>query len=255
MEGASVLEDGSPGRRTIDDVIARMKSIQDRMGPSDARRHFHSTYLRSTQALDDEIQKGGFLDPAWLERWDVAFADLYLDAFEAWEHGEAPGAWQIPFTTARDQPDLQAVRHVLFGLNVHVNFDLPQALLAVITDDELDDPSVRDRRRRDHDHVDDVLTSQVAAEDRALPGKTLVDRIMTPLNRGATRRFIREAREKVWRNARVLSRARRQGPEELQQRIDELDRLCAARVQDLTEPGFVILKLGRRGFGVLLADA
>jgi hypothetical protein len=41
----------------------------------------------------------------------------------------------------------------------------------------------------------------------------------------------------------------------LQRRIEELDRLCAARVKDLTEPGFVVLKLGRRGFGVLLSGA
>jgi hypothetical protein len=254
MQESGAVE-GTPGRRSIDDVIARMEAIQSRIGPGDARRHFHSTYLRTTHAVAEEVKAGGFLDPAWLEHWDAVFADLYLDAFEAWEQGEAQGAWRVPFEAARDQPDLPAVRHVLFGMNVHINFDLPQALLAVIIDEEFDDPVVRERRERDHEHIDAVLTKRVAAEDRALPGKTLVDRLMTPLNRRATRRFLKEAREKVWRNANALSRARRQGPTELKQRIDELDRLCATRVKDLTEPGFVILKLGRKGFGVLLPDA
>jgi uncharacterized protein DUF5995 len=242
-------------KRDIAGVIARMEGIQARLDPADARRHFHTTYLRTTYAVDEEINKGGFLDPAWLEEWDAVFADLYLDAFEAWERGDAPGAWEVPFAAARDQPGLQAVRHVLFGMNVHINFDLPQALLAVITDEEFDDPAVRENRGRDHEHIDAVLVRRVAAEDRALPGRRLIDRIMAPLNRRATKRFLREAREKVWRNAVALSRARRKEPEELARRIDELDRLCAARVKDLTEPGFVVLKLGRNGFGVLLPDA
>jgi hypothetical protein len=27
-----------------------------------------------------ELERGGFIDPDWVERWDVVFADLYLDA-------------------------------------------------------------------------------------------------------------------------------------------------------------------------------
>ena len=53
----------------------------------------------------------------------------------------------------------------------------------------------------------------------------------------------------------ALNRARRTGPEALQGRIDELADLCAARVEDLIAPGQVVLKLARKGFGVLLPDA
>jgi uncharacterized protein DUF5995 len=245
--------EGTPNQR-IDRVIDRMEGILDRLEQGDARRHFHATYLRSTRAVAEELQSGGFVDPAWVEVWDVAFADLYLDAFEAWERGEAPGAWQVPFATAREEPGLQAVRHVLFGLNVHVNFDLPQALIAVITDDEFEDADVRAKRSRDHEHIDIVLANRVAAEDKELTDKTLLDRILAPLSRRATRRFLREAREKVWRNATVLSRARRRGPEQLEAKIGELNDLCRARVEDLIAPGQVLLKLARRGFGVLLSD-
>ncbi len=59
----------------------------------------------------------------------------------------------------------------------------------------------------------------------------------------------------MWRNAIVLSRARRAGPEALQAKVDELAVLCAARVQDLIAPGQVLLNLARRGFGVLLPEA
>jgi hypothetical protein len=240
---------------TVDRVIARMDEMAARLAPDDARRHFHAVYLRTTRAVGEELDGGGFLDPEWLSRWDAVFATLYTDAFDAWGRGEAPRAWAVPFSAAEDRPDLPPLRHILFGMNVHINFDLPQALIAVITDDEFDDPEILARRERDHVRIDTVLARRVAAEDRELTGKSLTDRMLTPLNRRATKRFLTEARNKVWRNARVLSAARRAGADRLAARIDQLDVLCAARVADLVAPGRVILKLARRGFGVLLPDA
>jgi hypothetical protein len=243
----------------IDALIGRMELLLLTLDPGDARRHFHSTYTRTTMAVAEELRTsalGGFVDPEWVERWDIAFAELYLEPFLSWQQsGRAPGPWTTVFRTARDRPDLPTLRHVLFGINVHVNFDLSRALLAVITDDEFDDPEVRSRRGKDHVHIDKVLASRVAAEDKEIPDKSFVDLLLTPLNRRATARFLKEAREKVWRNAAAMSRASRQGPEALEARVKELERLCEARVNDLVAPGQVILKLARRGFGVLLSGA
>jgi hypothetical protein len=233
-----------------------MEELLLRFAPDDARRHFHALYIRTTRAFAVELDKGGFLDPDWVERWDLAFALLYLDALEAWDRGAAPGPWAVTFSTARDRPTLPILRHLLFGMNAHINYDLPQALLAVITDQEFDDPAVLQRRGADHVHSDVVLVSKVASEDRQITDKrSLLDRLLTPFNRAATRRFLPEAREKVWRNAQALSKARRQGPEAYRARLSELESLCQARVQDLVEPGQVLLKLARRGFGVVLSDA
>jgi hypothetical protein len=245
------------GQEAIASLIARMESMLREFSPDDARRHFHATYLRTTRAVATELGREGFTDNAWVERWDVAFADLYLDALERWNaDGTAPGPWTVAFGTARDRPTLQPLRHVLFGLNAHINYDLPQALMAVITDEEFDDPAVRELRSRDHEHIDLVLVSRVSAEDRELEGKrSLLDRVLTPFNRAATKRFLPESRVKVWRNAVALSRARRRGHDPYAAKLKELEGLCRARVQDLVEPGQVLLKLARRGFGVLLSDA
>jgi Family of unknown function (DUF5995) len=203
-----------------------------------------------------ELARGGFIDSAWVERWDVAFATRYLEALPAWDRGEAPGPWAVTFATARDRPDLPPLRHVLFGINAHINYDLPQALLAVITDEEFDDPVVRERRGRDHVHIDAVLTGRVSAEDAELEGRrSLLDRLLTPFNRAATRKFLPEAREKVWRNAIALSRARRTGADAYREEVARLEELCRGRVADLVAPGQVLLKLARHGFGVLLPDA
>jgi hypothetical protein len=143
-------------------------------------------------------------------------------------------------------------------MNAHINYDLPQALLTVITDGEFDDPGLIARRAADHERIDDILASRVAAEDRELakveePGeRTLLDRMLQPFNRQGTKRFLKEARRKVWANARQLSLARRAGPQALSARLAELEELSRARVADLRAPGQVILKLARRGFGVEL---
>jgi hypothetical protein len=103
-----------------------------------------------------------------------------------------------------------------------------------------------------------VLQARVGAEDAELSAVSTVtrlDRLLRPANRAASRRFLAEARAKVWRNARALDRARRAGAAQYASVLAELERRCAARVLDLTAPGPVLLTLARRGFGVLVPHA
>lgn len=234
----------------MDADLATLRSRQD------ARRFFHATYTRTTRAVADELDRGGFTDADWVERWDLAFADLYVVALEADLRGEPVSApWRIAFDTARDRPGLPPLRHVLLGLNAHINYDLPQALVAVISSADFADPALLARREADHLHVDAVLQARVSAEDAELVTEstvTLLDRLIAPANRAATRRLLAEARAKVWRNARALDRARLAGPERYADTLAELERRCAARVLELTAPGPVLLKLARRGFGVVV---
>lgn len=238
----------------IDVLVARMEA--DGAGLTDARRFFHATYLRTLRAVAEEVRRGGFLDPQWVARWDVAFGQFYLDALDLDQrHGAVPGPWRVAFDGARGQPGAPPLRHVLVGMNAHINYDLPQALLAVITPEDFDDPRVVRSRQRDHQHVDTVLQARVgaeAAELTALSKVTLLDRALRPANQAASRRLLAEARGKVWRNAAVLDRARRDGDPAYAASLSVLETLCTERVRDLTRPGFVLLRLARRGFGVLL---
>jgi hypothetical protein len=236
-------------------VIARMETgLAELVATRDGRRHFHATYLRTTRAVADEIARGGFVDGDWMRRWDVAFAGFYLDALDADRAGDpVSGPWRVAFDAARDRSDLPPLRHVLLGMNAHINYDLPQALLAVISSAEFDDAALLARRAADHRHVDDVLLARVAAEDDELTAQgaqSLLDRLLRPFNRAGTRRFLAEARAKVWHNATVLDGARRAGRYEAV--LADLEELCARRVADLVAPGQVLLKLARRGFGVRL---
>jgi hypothetical protein len=247
----------------IDDLLLRMDGLlQPMRATGDERRYFLATYMRTTLAVKHEIERGGFVDGAWTERWDIAFADLYLDALDEGNAGRpVPGPWRVAFESANTTPRVPPIRHLLLGMNAHINYDLPQALIQVITDQEFDDPALVARRSRDHEHIDAILSSRVAAEDGELkkveqPGdRTLLDHVLTPFNRAGSKRFLKEARGKVWRNAHALSLARRRSLAELSERLRELEGLSAARVADLRRPGQVLLRLTRDGFGVLLRDA
>ena len=238
-------------------VVGEMQKRLDGLAPEqESLREFLGTYLRTTLAVGNAVDEGLFEDPAWVARWDVAFADLYLDALDAHLSGGRPSRpWRLAFGAPADLP---ALRLVLLGINAHVNYDLPQALLGVITDDDFADPELMARRRRDHERIDGVLANRVAAEDDELAtrsARSLLDRALQPLNRVASKRFLREGRTKVWHNTGELQRARVAGPEAYAERLAELEVLSAARVADLLAPGQVLLRLGVGGFGVLLPPA
>jgi Family of unknown function (DUF5995) len=242
-----------PVAGAVDSVVGQMKSRLDGLTPDQVYlREFLGTYARTTLAVGTAIDDGLFEDPAWVERWDVAFAELYLDALDVHLAGGTPSRpWRLAF----DAPsDLAPLRHVLLGINAHVNYDLPQALLAVISDADFTDTSLMTSRRRDHERIDAVLAGRVAAEDSELAahGRTLIDRVLQPLNRLSSKRFLRESRTKVWHNTVELQAARLAGPTAYEVRLAELEVLSAARIADLLAPGQVLLRLAVAGFGVTL---
>jgi hypothetical protein len=239
----------------IEELIARMAALLEPLrAAGDKRQYFHATYQRTTIAVAEEIRRGAFADAEWVERWDVVFADLYLDALEGDLAGRRPSRpWAIAFGAPAGLPPL---RHVLLGMNAHINYDLPQALVAVITDEQSGDATLLARREADHRTIDDLLASRVAVEDDELTRLSgpapVLDRLLRPVNRIGTQRFLREARQKVWANAIALSQARRQGPDAYAAVLAQLEELSAAKVAALQAPGQVLLKLAASGFGVRL---
>lgn len=250
--GAGTLQTGLVSDQ-VESVVCAMEARRSCLSPElDHLRPFLGTYQRTTVAVGRALDVGLFEDPAWVERWDVAFAELYIDALDAHLTGGAPSRpWRLAFDAPSDLPGLG---HVLLGLNAHVNYDLPQALLRVISDADFADDALMESRRRDHERIDLVLAAQVAEEDVALGmrGRSLADRLLQPLHRLCARRFVREARAKVWHNTVELHTARVAGQAFHDARLAELEVLSAARVSDLLAPGHVLLRLGVAGFGVTL---
>jgi len=142
---------------------------------------------------------------------------------------------------------------LLLGMNAHINYDLPQATLSVIADQDFQDAVLIEKRRRDHERIDMILANRVTTEDQAIGGRrSVLDWLLTPANRLSSRRFLREARQKVWLNVAELQQARLDGADVYYARLEELEVLSAAKIADLLRPGQVLLRLAMTGFGVTL---
>ncbi len=248
-----------PSAGATADVAALVARMQGLLAPleesGDPGRHFLATYLRTSRAVHAAVAAGCFEDPAWVRTWTVDFAGLYLDALAAHRADPAspPRPWRIAFSARADLPP---EAHLLLGMNAHINHDLPLSLVRVIPPSGFADAALLAGRRRDHEGIDAVLASRVAAEDveleRAGGRRTALDRVLAPANRAASRRFLREARQKVWHNAVQLDGARATGERAFGERVRDLEVLTAARVDDLLRPGPVLVRLAVAGFGVTL---
>jgi hypothetical protein len=241
---------GDPAR-----VLAVAATLQDRLDalPADAahRATFVAVYRRVTLGVADAVAAGSFEDPDWVGAWDEVFAEQFLAAHDADLAGDpVPRPWRLAFTA---DPTMHPLGHLLLAMNAHINFDLPQSLVAVVADEHFADPALLARRDRDHQRIDEVLFARLRAEDAELGWKVRrVDRLLGPLHRWASRRFLRESREKVWHNTGVLQRARAEGGAAYGRRVDELDVLTSAKISEFLRPGPVLLRLAVQGFGVTL---
>jgi hypothetical protein len=234
-------------------VVGRLRQRLDELPAALAhRRTFLETYLRITAAVGEAVAAGRFEDDDWVRRWDVTFAGLFLAAHDADAAGGAvPRPWRLAFAADASLPPLV---HVLVELNAHVSWDLPQALLAVVDDDDLASAPLLAARLRDHDRINDVLAAQTVAEGRLLNGGFL-GRLLLPLNTWLTGRFLPRARAQAWHNVLALAEARRTGPEAYASRLHDLDALASAKVSELLEPRWALLRVTVRGFGVTLPPA
>jgi hypothetical protein len=237
-------------------VVARMHGLLAPLeAAGDPARFFLGTYLRTTEAIGAALADDRFEDPSWVAAWDADFAGFYLDALEGWcaGSGSVAAPWRLAFGA---DPGLRPEAHVLLGMNAHINYDLPQSLVRMISPDDFAWPSLLERRRRDHEQIDDVLAGRIGAEDVALERagsrRTPLDRVLGPVNRRASRLFLREARQKVWANTGELHTARLEGPGAYAVRLADLEAVSADRVADLLRPGPVLMRLAVHGFGVTL---
>jgi len=240
----------------VDALVTRMDGLLEQMeSRRDPARFFLGTYLRTTRAVRASLLDGLFEDRGWVGDWIVDFAGRYLGALEEYgvEPTSAPRPWQRAFGA---DPGMRPEGHVLLGMNAHINFDLPLSLIAMIPPADFADPGRLALRHRDHERIDGILASRIAAEDLALAlaggRRTPLDRVLTPLNHRASRLFLRESRRKVWANTEALHRARLRGAGDFAVGRADLEAASADRVADLLRPGPVLLRLAVHGFGVTL---
>jgi hypothetical protein len=117
--------------QTIADVVQMLESIEATCADGDGLKWFNGLYLEVTQAVEARVTAAGFADAPWMATLDVRFARYYFDAVEAALSGAAaPGCWQALFDV-RNEISIARIQFALAGMNVHINHDLPQAVVDV----------------------------------------------------------------------------------------------------------------------------
>jgi hypothetical protein len=116
--------------QTIDDAVNGLAALESRYRALNDRRAIFLTLYGIVSSEMRARTTTAFEDNAWVERYTVAFANLYREALESYDArsvDRVPKAWRLCFDAAVSGTGL-VLQDMLLGVNAHVNHDLPLAL-------------------------------------------------------------------------------------------------------------------------------
>src|SRR5262245_54083415 len=127
-----------PLNQTIADVIAQMDQVIERCIRERSKLGYFAVLYRDvTVRVRDAIAAGRFENGPRMERFDIIFANRYLDALERfWQNQGTSASWATVFQ-ARDAWSLIILQHLLLGMHAHINFDLAIAAAQAAPGSEL----------------------------------------------------------------------------------------------------------------------
>ncbi|MGC4778639.1 DUF5995 family protein [Micromonospora chalcea] len=119
---------------TLVDVLKKLQHPLEQVPPlmgDNAIATFNGQYLRLVEDVLHRLHAARFRDPAFVSRLTVEHASRYLDALRAWRRDPArcPQVWSALFARVSG-PQAAPSAEVAAGMNAHLNFDLPFALVA-----------------------------------------------------------------------------------------------------------------------------
>ena len=198
-----------PPVTSISEAITRMEAIDASAPASDGVACFNRMYLEVTQQVDKDLGQQFFADPAFMTRFDVAFANLYFDAVNAAAGQSAAGqstvplAWR-PLFERRGETGIEPIQFALAGMNAHINHDLPMAVVATCAD--LATTPTAGTHLADYQKVDGLLDAaeQSVRQSFESSAELAVDRHLQAVEDLVCNWTINSARDLAWGNALLL---------------------------------------------------
>ena len=213
----------------LEGVVARARSERSRLG------FFAALYRRVTIDVKEGIKSGRFEDGPRMERFDVIFANRYLEALDRFRGRDRPSdCWLAAFEGAASRR-LLVMQHLLLGMNAHINLDLGIAAARTCPGDEL--PGLK----RDFDAINSVLAELVdEVQDRigkVSPWVRLVDRVFGRADELLAVFSMGKARDAAWSLAERLAPL---GEKQQASVIAEKDRDVEALARRIRNPGLLV---------------
>jgi Family of unknown function (DUF5995) len=190
--------------RSIDDVIAQLDAVVDWSVSAGSRTgYFAALYRAVTVQVRDGIRAGRFDNAERMERFDVTFANRYLDALALHLRGETPSrCWAFAFS-ALDEYWPIVLQHLLLGMNAHINLDLGIAAAQVVRGE---DPEVL---HADFNRINDILAAMIDRVQRNLaivwPPLRILNRFLGSVDDQLIRFSMDRARDEAWQLASRFS--------------------------------------------------
>jgi hypothetical protein len=117
---------------TIDNILVQLESIIAESISTNSRvGYFAALYYKVTAGVKEGIVRGQFENGDLMEKFDVLFANRYLDALAAWKNNQPlTASWQTTFEATKS-PSALVLQQLLLGMNAHINLDLGIAAVEV----------------------------------------------------------------------------------------------------------------------------
>jgi len=194
---------------SVVDQLTKLQDVLERMPPlmsANPLADFNRLYLTITTCVLERLYAGGFADPAFLARLDVEVAARYFDALRQWSDMSAgcPRAWAVLFHRI-PCPDAHALPSAAAGVNAHLNYDLPFALVTTF-DHQGGDPVDGSDQHHDYLQLNDIVAEQVPGLRRGYLERwqLLIDMMNGDLDDWWQGGVVEYTRNVAWRNAQRL---------------------------------------------------
>ena len=171
---------------------------------------FNRMYLTVTETVAAGLEGDSvFVDPVFMERLDVTFASLWIEAYDADTHA-VPRAWAALFERRHDRAVLP-IQFALAGMNSHIGHDL--AVAVIRTCRQLGTSPEHAGVRDDYEAVNQILAaceSKVRRSFLTAVGKQ-VDDHLGPVAHIVNSWKIDKARDVAWVNVEAMWAVRQVG--------------------------------------------
>ena len=224
----------------FDDVLQELdRIVATTTGENSPHGVFAWVYRRTTAKIEEGVRENRFEEPVRMEKFDVAFARRYIEAFYNYREGKPVSmSWKVAFSAAENRESI-IMQHLLLGMNAHINLDLGIAAAGIAPGSQIDELK--------HDFMlVNTLLSELVDEiqqriSRVSPLMFLLDLIGERTDEAVVNFSIEKARGFAWNLAKRLAHV---GEKEGEESITEVDREISGLGRMVADPpGFLLPKI------------
>ncbi|HEX8736863.1 MAG TPA: DUF5995 family protein [Pyrinomonadaceae bacterium] len=179
---------------TIEEVLRAMDGIiETTTQDNDRKGYFAALYKHVTVTIAKGIEFGKFEDAARMEKFDVIFANHYLEAYENPDADTTPKCWEFAFDQAPSD-EYAILQQIMLGMSAHICYDLAITVAEVAENYE----GLKDLKH-DYDIVNEALSLCVPLMDCKLDALSpTYDRLSEPFSIEFVNALMLIAREVAW---------------------------------------------------------